>query len=265
MVVPPELKVASLSFIVISLLSALGSLRLDSETAKIQATLLNLTIWKRGLVLKFACLPQTCVIYCDLLSSACSLAFLRKRKSYFKVCLIGGPTNSFCVCVSSDSPSTKSRNGRHQSSKPTNVAREQKQTGISPWFLSGWVPLQPCAQFNGKIGQVLTSERENPRSSLWLPGGFRWDSLWCFKRGLAKPVYPLADEVIYWVVLDDLRQVHEQGLRGAFAVIPQQSCTVASVVSVLQGWQDRGCQDVPSLCGLLERETEHERELCMFW
>ena len=57
MVVPPGLKVASLSFIVISLLSALGSLRLDSETAKIQATLLNLTIWKRGLVLKFACLP----------------------------------------------------------------------------------------------------------------------------------------------------------------------------------------------------------------
>ena len=57
MVVPPGLKVASFSFIVISLLSALGSLRLDSETAKIQATLLNLTIWKRGLVLKFACLP----------------------------------------------------------------------------------------------------------------------------------------------------------------------------------------------------------------
>ena len=44
MVVPPGLKVASLSFIVISLLSALGSLRLDSETAKIQTTLLNLTI-----------------------------------------------------------------------------------------------------------------------------------------------------------------------------------------------------------------------------
>ena len=57
MVVPPRLKVATLSFIVISVLSALGSLPLDSETAKIQATLRNLTIWKRGLELKFARLP----------------------------------------------------------------------------------------------------------------------------------------------------------------------------------------------------------------